>query len=167
MEAGRDLVVVVVIGGAGGGAGIKKNAGSNEPDIFFRGLDWLPRRDSNPNKQNQNLRCYHYTTRQQLALSEWRGRRGSNPQPPDRQSSALTNCATTPRSRKRCILYHFSLPECKGKNELFSVAVRTVSNYSGLCRLRWVFMQFLVACGVAQKRKTASSDARGGPVAHC
>ena len=25
---------------------------------------WLPRRDSNPNKQNQNLRCYHYTTRQ-------------------------------------------------------------------------------------------------------
>ena len=27
---------------------------------------------------------------------DWRGRRGSNPQPPDRQSSALTNCATTP-----------------------------------------------------------------------
>ena len=30
-------------------------------------------------------------------FSNWRGRRGSNPQPPDRQSSALTNCATTPR----------------------------------------------------------------------
>ena len=30
---------------------------------------WLPRRDSNPNKQNQNLLCYHYTTRQ------WRKRR--------------------------------------------------------------------------------------------
>ena len=33
-------------------------------------------------------------------FSDWRGRRGSNPQPPDRQSSALTNCATTPLLRK-------------------------------------------------------------------
>ena len=64
-------------------------------------LGWLPRRDSNPNKQNQNLRCYHYTTRQsRFDFPYWRGRRGSNPQPPDRQSSALTNCATTPCSRK-------------------------------------------------------------------
>ena len=31
-------------------------------EVFF--VSWLPRRDSNPNKQNQNLRCYHYTTRQ-------------------------------------------------------------------------------------------------------
>ena len=29
-------------------------------EVFF--VSWLPRRDSNPNKQNQNLRCYHYTT---------------------------------------------------------------------------------------------------------
>ena len=34
------------------------------------------------------------------SFSDWRGRRGSNPQPPDRQSSALTNCATTPLLRK-------------------------------------------------------------------
>ena len=27
---------------------------------FFGDFEWLPRRDSNPNKQNQNLRCYHY-----------------------------------------------------------------------------------------------------------
>ena len=31
---------------------------------FYGDSYWLPRRDSNPNKQNQNLRCYHYTTRQ-------------------------------------------------------------------------------------------------------
>ena len=28
---------------------------------------------------------------------KWRGRRDSNPRPPDRQSGALTNCATSPQ----------------------------------------------------------------------
>ena len=71
----------------------------------------MPRRDSNPNKQNQNLRCYHYTTRQSPFFSDWRGRRGSNPQPPDRQSSALTNCATTPLLRKvMCSIAYFPAP---------------------------------------------------------
>ena len=75
----------------------------------------MPRRDSNPNKQNQNLRCYHYTTRQtRCHLPYWRGRRGSNPQPPDRQSSALTNCATTPLFRKVMIVYHISMPSAIG-----------------------------------------------------
>ena len=27
-------------------------------------MEWLPDRDSNPNKQNQNLSCYRYTTGQ-------------------------------------------------------------------------------------------------------
>ena len=40
------------------------------------------------------------TPRGILVFSDWRGRRGSNPQPPDRQSSALANCATTPLLRK-------------------------------------------------------------------
>ena len=51
-----------------------------------------------------NCSCFPY----------WRGRRGSNPQPPDRQSSALTNCATTPCSVKRGILYHNSPSVRKG-----------------------------------------------------
>ena len=32
---------------------------------------------------------------------EWRGGRDSNPRPPDRQSGALTNCATTPQKSRR------------------------------------------------------------------
>ena len=44
-------------------------------------------------------------------LTQWRGRRGSNPQPPDRQSSALTNCATTPLLRKvMCSIAYFPAP---------------------------------------------------------
>ena len=30
----------------------------------MRLLEWLPHKDSNLNKQIQNLRCYHYTMRQ-------------------------------------------------------------------------------------------------------
>ena len=32
--------------------------------------------------------------------NKWRGRRDSNPRPPDRQSGALTNCATSPRKNR-------------------------------------------------------------------
>ena len=45
-------------------------------------LEWLPRRDSNPNKQNQNLRCYHYTTRQSRVLSVLAGSTGLEPATP-------------------------------------------------------------------------------------
>jgi hypothetical protein len=33
-------------------------------------LVWLPGMDSNHDKQNQNLLCYHYTTRQKGKISE-------------------------------------------------------------------------------------------------
>ena len=79
------------------------------PRFFLREL--VASQGLEPNKQNQNLRCYHYTTRQSPFFPDWRGRRGSNPQPPDRQSSALTNCATTPLLRKvMCSIAYFPAP---------------------------------------------------------
>ena len=49
----------------GGLSGIraKKNPTKSDWWLNLTIFEWLPRRDSNPNKQNQNLRCYHYTTR--------------------------------------------------------------------------------------------------------
>ena len=49
---------------------------------FFGDFEWLPRRDSNPNKQNQNLRCYHYTTRQTPYLLRLAGSTGLEPATP-------------------------------------------------------------------------------------
>ena len=49
-------------------------------EVFF--VSWLPRRDSNPNKQNQNLRCYHYTTRQTPYLLRLAGSTGLEPATP-------------------------------------------------------------------------------------
>ena len=43
---------------------------------------WLPRRDSNPNRQNQNLQCYHYTTRQSCSLSRTGGVDGARTRNP-------------------------------------------------------------------------------------
>ncbi len=47
---------------------------------------------------------------------KWRERRGSNPQPPDRQSGALTNCATPPRKVLKIII---PLNALKVKNFFF------------------------------------------------
>lgn len=42
------------------------NGGQKKSPLSEWGV--LPRQDSNPDKQNQNLRCYHYTTRQKSDL---------------------------------------------------------------------------------------------------
>ena len=51
-------------------------------EVFSSSSRWLPRRDSNPNKQNQNLRCYHYTTRQSRVLPVLAGSTGLEPATP-------------------------------------------------------------------------------------
>ena len=58
----------------------------------------------------------HHEANSFVTFSYWRGRRGSNPQPPDRQSSALTNCATTPCSVKVSVVYHNIGDVRKGEN---------------------------------------------------
>ncbi len=40
--------------------------------VFSR-KEWLPRKDSNLNKENQNLLCYRYTTRQLLTSRQNKG----------------------------------------------------------------------------------------------
>jgi hypothetical protein len=59
--------------------------------------DWLPDKDSNLNKQSQNLLCYHYTIGQEEkrswktkgASEGWSRRLDSNPQPPVYKTGAL------------------------------------------------------------------------------
>ena len=40
------------------------NLEKKEKIALLRSFKWLPHKDSNLNKQIQNLRCYHYTMRQ-------------------------------------------------------------------------------------------------------
>ena len=49
---------------------------SEVPQWCLRWLIWLRYQDSNLNKQNQNLLCYHYT------ISQYRGT-APDPSPPD------------------------------------------------------------------------------------
>ena len=55
----------------------------NRSDLCKKLFEWQGSRDSNPNKQNQNLRCYHYTTRQtRLFLSRTGGVDGARTRNP-------------------------------------------------------------------------------------
>ena len=67
-------------------------------------------------------------------FQDWRGRRGSNPQPPDRQSSALTNCATTPLLRK--VMRSISHFPCRAQGGIL-IFCRIGGNVVGLDV--WVF----------------------------
>ena len=57
-------------------------------------LGWLPDKDSNLNKDSQNLLCYHYTIGQTgksliVRSVRWSRRWESNPQPPVYKTGAL------------------------------------------------------------------------------
>ena len=60
----------------------------------------MPRRDSNPNKQNQNLRCYHYTTRQSRAFSKLAGSTGLEPATPGSTVQCANQLRHNPAFRK-------------------------------------------------------------------
>ena len=79
----------------------KKNPVSRA--YFF---EWLPRRDSNPNKQNQNLRCYHYTTRQSRSPFRMAGSTGLEPATPGSTVQCANQLRHNPVVPKVTIVYH-------------------------------------------------------------
>ena len=80
---------------------------------FYGDFHWLPRRDSNPNKQNQNLRCYHYTTRQWELFYEMAGSTGLEPATPGSTVQCANQLRHNPAFRKVRILYHKTDFRCK------------------------------------------------------
>ena len=59
----------------------------------------LPDQDSNLDRQNQNLQCYHYTTG--LRHFNWSGRQDLNLRPLRPERSALPGCATPRQLNQR------------------------------------------------------------------
>ena len=51
------------------------NGGKKMPQLSSENCGWLPHRDSNSVKQNQNLVCYHYTMGQSILILRFCGRK--------------------------------------------------------------------------------------------
>lgn len=102
----------------------RKDTGSKSAINGEDGKEWLPRRDSNPNKQNQNLRCYHYTTRQSRVLSKMAGSTGLEPATPGSTVQCANQLRHNPVSRKRGIVYHNRRTPCKGVSENYWTKLR-------------------------------------------
>ena len=89
---------------------------------FYGDFHWLPRRDSNPNKQNQNLRCYHYTTRQtRHVLFVMAGSTGLEPATPGSTVQCANQLRHNPVFRKVRILYHFLSSRARGFFKFFAL----------------------------------------------
>ena len=129
--AGCDWKVKMIVFPSGVFIGKKKSSASAEGFI-----EWLPRRDSNPNKQNQNLRCYHYTTRQSRVLPVLAGSTGLEPATPGSTVQCANQLRHNPVFQKVMIVYHTYGSRARGyfkKNaHRDKYAKRPVANAAGL-----------------------------------